>query len=270
MLINMDLNELAAEITQKIRDEMGKVRVVDFGEVQTITKLDNGGWTAQVLLPGAINLTNPLNCLQNYIPKIGDWVMILYPPKAEPVLVDCTPMRENQIVTPDDRYASDGNHHHDDLYYRQSESDTKYATSEHDHDGRYYTKTQSDDRYSLKNEFPEHFHDDRYAKIQQPDWTAPELWNGWISQAGSTHNDPGFRLNTIGEVHLRGRISGGQLETAAFQLPEGHRPQKIETRLGVSDFLPCAIDIHPNGIVFVITGSPESWISLDGISFSVN
>jgi hypothetical protein len=292
MYINIDLNELAAEITRKIRDEMGKVRVVDFGEVKNVSKLDNGGWTAQVLLPGAETLTNPLNCLQNYVPNIGDWVMIIYPPKSEPVLVDCTPMRENEIRTPEDKFAVEGDvpdHDHDSRYYTKTLSDEKYAAATHDHDGRYYTKTISDQRYAPINHTHEgmigadHNHDDRYytedesdlryaAAEHSHDYTGAWIWtdalplNGWATTS-TGHTPPGYAEDIQGVLHLRGRVTGGILGESIMQLPSG--PEFIETRIGSSNNAAAVIEIHPDGSVIPVSGDPASWISLDGISIKL-
>jgi hypothetical protein len=103
--INIDINELAAEITRKIRDEISNLKIAEFGEVTGTTQLSNGGWSADVKTPAAATAVNHI-CLVNYIPKVGDWVLILHPPNSEPVLVDATPAKENTIVTPDDKYVA--------------------------------------------------------------------------------------------------------------------------------------------------------------------
>lgn len=268
MLINIDINDLAAEITRKIRDEMARLRVVDFGEVKATTNLSNGGWTAQVLLPGAETLTNPLNCLSNYIPKVGDWVMIVYPPRSEPVLVDCTPMRENQIETPDDKYLLDVSEEIQQAleqvltnYYTKNESDEKYAAIDHNHDGRYYTKTQSDQRYAAIN----HNHDNVYAKIAQESWTAPTLAGSW-SAIGTGYNPPGYKKNTIMEAKLRGRIGGGTVGSTIWTLPTGYRPAATETHAAAAAGGTAEIEIRTDGKIVLISGDP-TWISLDGIYF---
>jgi hypothetical protein len=255
MLINIDLNELAKEITTKIRDEMSRIKVVDFGEVKNITQLSNNGWTAQVMLPGAESLTNPLNCLSNYIPQVGDWVMIIYPPKSEPVLVDATPMRANSIETPADKYTS-ADHNHDDRYYTKILSDEKYSSITHDHDGRYYTKILSDDRYAGIY----HTHNGSWI------WSTTPLLGSW--QNNSTgHNTAGYYKDIQGVYHLKGRVRGGDLGTAIFKLPSG--PDYIETRVAVSNDAPSVVEIHPDGSVIPVSGYPLLWISLDGITIKV-
>lgn len=89
--MNIDPDELAREVTAKIRDEIGKLRLVDFAEVKTATQLANGGWTAQVLLPGATQLTTQINCLAHYTPAVGDWIMMIYPPGSSAVVVGKCP-----------------------------------------------------------------------------------------------------------------------------------------------------------------------------------
>lgn len=283
MYVNIDLNELAAEITRKIRDEVSRIRVVDFGEVKNITKLDNGGWTAEVLLPGAENLTNPLNCLQNYVPNIGDWVMIIYPPQSEPVLVDCTPMRENMIMTPEDKFAMEGDvpdHDHDVRYYTKTLSDEKYAAAAHNHDGRYYTKDTSDKRYmpiDAHLNMPEHNHDGRYYTKEQSDerYTTggdltdliPQLDNGWQQDPAAPVK---YFKDHAGVVHIRGRLMQGSSGSSAFSLAAGYAPDQERTEMvwannGASD-IPGMIKIMPDGRVLPAHGS-GGWISLDGISY---
>lgn len=292
---NMDMNELAAAITQKIRDEIELIKIVDFGEVMATVQLENGGWTAEVLLGGAENTTNPLNCLQNYIPKVGDWVMIVYPPRSEPVLVDCTPMRENMIVTPDDKYASADDHNHDDRYYTKAQSDGKYAAITHDHDGRYYTKTQSDERYSLKGSSSDHNHDDDYylksqvdlmltdyylktaidtmladyiQKDNEPAWTLATYENSWTADDPLTDpsatGDAAFYVDSLGHLELRGVISGGVYGSRAFTLPTGSRPPMKKILMAISEGGAAHVEILADGSVIPQGGT--GWISLDGLS----
>ena len=59
-----------------------------------------------------------------------------------------------------------GDHNHDDRYYRETESDSRYARTDHDssHDDRFYTKSISDSRYlrSAHHAASSSDHDDRY------------------------------------------------------------------------------------------------------------
>jgi hypothetical protein len=116
------INELAAEVTRKIRDEISKVRIVDYGEVKATAQLSNGGWTAEVLLPGAATNTAPLNCLIHYAPAIGDWVMIIYPPGGDPVILGEAPAIENTVQSPDAIYSKLG-HVHEDLFVPDTRGD---------------------------------------------------------------------------------------------------------------------------------------------------
>lgn len=76
-----------------------------------------------------------------------------------------------------------------------------------------------------------------------------------------------FKDNS-GVVHLRGRAIK-LFNQPIMRLPPGHQPQFRATYIAVSDNLPVVVEILPNGevqdniLIF-------SWLSLDGITFSVN
>lgn len=262
------MDNLADVITTKIRDELSGLRIVSFGEVKATKKLSNGGWTAEVLVPGAETTTNPLNCLRSYIPQIGDWVVVLYPPGSQPVLMDATPMVENTISTPDDLYLDetnlsdyytkteiDNNYYDITETYSKTESDEKYAASTHDHDGRYYTKTQSDAAYAAVD------HDHTPGA-----WQSVTMQNNWIEE--TVDDTPGYYVDAVGMVHLKGVIKHGTMEAAAFTLPAGVRPARKLTRGTISsdENIISRLYIQSTGEVIPFKGGSE-WFSLDGISF---
>lgn len=89
--MKIDTEELAREVTEKIREEMAKIKIVDFAEVATATDIITG-WTAKVILPGSNVQTTELNCLSHYTPTVGDWVMIVYPQGSSGVIIGKCPV----------------------------------------------------------------------------------------------------------------------------------------------------------------------------------
>lgn len=53
-------------------------------------------------------------------------------------------------------------------------------------------------------------------------WIAPTLLNSWANTPGLV--PAGFMKDSLGFVHLRGRLGGGTSGTMAFVLPAGYRP----------------------------------------------
>lgn len=70
--------------------------------------------------------------------------------------------------------------------------------------------------------------------------------NSWLNVDTGSSPDASWYLNSDGEVRLRGSISGGDVDTTIFVLPEGLRPEFEE--------------IH-------IVGDDENGIRLDGLHF---
>lgn len=91
MIVQIDINELAAEITRKIKDEINKIKVVDFGEVFSVEEISPGMWRASVLLAGAQMESIPFDCLGSYVPQPADWVLLVYPKNSAPVIVGKCP-----------------------------------------------------------------------------------------------------------------------------------------------------------------------------------
>jgi hypothetical protein len=75
----------------------------------------------------------------------------------------------------------------------------------------------------------------------------PPFQNGWTN-FGTSWSQAGFFKDGLGFVHLKGTISSGTLDTTAFTLPEGYRPDK-------NLFAPCAgtnctsVFVFPDGQV---------------------
>lgn len=247
---DINLFELAEVVSRMVQDKIDQLKFVDFAEVKATYHLENGGYVAEVLIPGALTTTNPLNCLLGYIPKVGDWAAVLYPRNTAPVLVDATPMRENTVTPPAESF-SPFDHNHDGVY----------APAYHIHDDRYYTEQEVQDLiagFALLD----HTHSPEAVKIAS-------LLNSFAA-AGDPYDPPGYYKDTTKRVCLSGALTGGTLGLSSFQLQVGYRP--LKTRIvsgtshnGTTDVL-CRIQINPDGNVIPLSGS-TTFISLDGISF---
>jgi hypothetical protein len=72
--------------------------------------------------------------------------------------VDNEPFALRSWVTSQSYLTALPSHNHDDRYYTESESDSRFAAISHSHDDRYYTESESDSRFAAIS----HTHDDRY------------------------------------------------------------------------------------------------------------
>jgi hypothetical protein len=94
----------------------------------------------------------------------------------------------------------------------------------------------------------------------------PAYQNSWMAYAGL----PGFFIDTIGIVHLRGSVAGGSpVVSTIFTLPVGYRPAQYGFFSTVADG-PVATMIkiyETTGNVSVVQGGAAGWTSLEGITF---
>lgn len=63
--------------------------------------------------------------------------------------------------------------------------------------------------------------------VVQEGWQSPALLNNWQNY-GNPFNSAGFWRDSVGVVHLRGVIVGGQTGQLIFNLPSGYRPTATE------------------------------------------
>jgi hypothetical protein len=87
--------------------------------------------------------------------------------------------------------------------------------------------------------------------------------NGW-SNFGSIYRAGAYRTDGDGIIRMTGLIAGGSLNTAAFILPAGFRPNKAVIVAAVSNFGAGSIQVESNGTVTVFGASNASF------SLSVN
>lgn len=110
--------------------------------------------------------------------------------------------------------------------------------------------------------------DDRYVSeiTSPPDWDVVTYQNAWVD-FGAPFAPVSYQRDSLGYVHLRGRMGGGTIGAVAFTLPEDYRPTFQSTFAVDSNSAFGAIDITANGDVTANVGS-NFWVSLDGITFA--
>lgn len=97
----------------------------------------------------------------------------------------------------------------------------------------------------------------------------PAFQNGWDNW-GNDFSEAGFYKDLHGVVHLKGTVSGGTNDAAAFTLPEGYRPSE-------NLFLPLAgggpvaanLQIFTDGSVEPTCAGGACISGMDGLSFRV-
>ena len=111
----------------------------------------------------------------------------------------------------------------------------------------------------------------------QSQWTAPTFQNGWVDYDNG-YAEPGYTRDAAGIVRLRGLIRSGSTVDGvlAFTLPAGMRPQgrrlfACSTDAGGvgSEGMRARCDVLSDGRV-LLYGVSAAWVSLDGITFSVD
>jgi hypothetical protein len=97
------------------------------------------------------------------------------------------------------------------------------------------------------------------------DTNQPAYQNSWVN-FGGIYAPAGFRIDYLGVVHLRGMIKNGTLNTPAFTLPAGYRPE-FRVLVGVdSNGAHGRVEITPSGDVIPVSGS-NLWFQLDDLFF---
>lgn len=103
-------------------------------------------------------------------------------------------------------------------------------------------------------------------------WTDVTFENGWANFDSSWMSGQ-YKKTADGFVHLRGMISSGTAGATAFTLPSGYRPLERTMVIAQANSGSCRVDIISDGTVRprVVDGpgDPNTWVTLEGISFSV-
>lgn len=79
----------------------------------------------------------------------------------------------------------------------------------------------------------------------------PAFLNGWINYGG-IYASLGYRKDAWGRVFIRGRITGGFVDTAVFTLPEGYRPSSTIIYTAIASES-CNLKIDSDGTVTVVS-----------------
>jgi len=104
----------------------------------------------------------------------------------------------------------------------------------------------------------------------------PHFENGWGNAYPEFYEKVAFRKGPDGLVYLRG-VAGLGTDTLdpndVFTLPAGYRPKKclnfiVASSNGSGTQRVGAVDVCPDGAVFVYEDSDEHFVSFDGISFA--
>jgi hypothetical protein len=102
-------------------------------------------------------------------------------------------------------------------------------------------------------------------------WAKLPLMGGWAIY-GSGYADPSYSKDALGIVHLRGLVKGTPVAgTVVANLPDGFRPAyNTEEVLPCGGSSPCTVAFKPTGeVIFELVNSASTWLSFDGLSFSV-
>ena len=100
-----------------------------------------------------------------------------------------------------------------------------------------------------------------------PSYVVPNFLNSWVNLTPAEYNPAGYYKDAFGRVYLRGMISSGTVNAAAFTLPAGYRPEWRILCAAVSNFALGRVDVFANGDVMPVSPSNNAWVSLDGVSF---
>jgi hypothetical protein len=109
----------------------------------------------------------------------------------------------------------------------------------------------------------------RHTEAQEA-WITPTLINSWVDYNSGNYGDPGYMIDTLGYVHLKGLVKNGTATANVFVLPAGYRPEKRLIFAGLhydGQTLGCRIDVTEAGEVVAIGITSNSWLSFDNITF---
>ena len=105
-------------------------------------------------------------------------------------------------------------------------------------------------------------------KVQEA-WITPTLINGWVAFGGA-EDGPTYYKDDFGNVKLRGVVKSGTLSVSMFKLPIGYRPAKNKYFAVISNNVPGFVLIDPSGGVIPLSGTSNTFVALDSISFKVD
>jgi hypothetical protein len=102
--------------------------------------------------------------------------------------------------------------------------------------------------------------------VEQQAWQPLPLSGGWASYGGVT-SPPGYFMDSLGRVLLRGAVvkSGGT--STICVLPEMYRPKYIVSLPTVGDGLFACVHVDSAGLVTLALGAAATYIHLDSVQF---
>lgn len=105
--------------------------------------------------------------------------------------------------------------------------------------------------------------DDNIISTADRGWIAPTLLNG-VTNYGSVYETAGYKKNALGDIQLKGFLTGSADGKHLFTLPDGYRPSKLKTLETWSNSSSGIgrVTVDTDGkVIATISGN---WISLDG------
>ena len=105
------------------------------------------------------------------------------------------------------------------------------------------------------------------ANKAQEDWITPTLLNGWVEADAS--EAPRYMKDTLGFVHLKGRVKSGSNSSTIFTLPSGYRLDRYGAFPVDADGTFGKISLSPTGDITYLSGS-NAGVSLENITFKVD
>lgn len=96
--------------------------------------------------------------------------------------------------------------------------------------------------------------------------TVTSFTNSWAQYGDFTYGTIGYYKDALGTVHLRGLLASGTLNTAAFTLPAGYRPEYGQIYGTVAGGAFAELRVYNDGTVVPVSGS-TAWFSLFGVTF---
>lgn len=94
----------------------------------------------------------------------------------------------------------------------------------------------------------------------------PIFQNGWVNYADSSYFGAGFTIDPVGVVRMRGVIASGTINTTAFTLPAGYRPERKCGFGSYSNGAFGAAQVLSTGAVNPTVGN-NTYFFIDGITF---
>lgn len=104
-----------------------------------------------------------------------------------------------------------------------------------------------------------------YNLVTQEAWITPTLVNSWVNFGSGTDN-ASYMKDTLGFVHLKGRVKSGTIGATIFTMPVGYRTNFTKAFVVDSNAMFGRLTIASDGSVVCAVGS-NVFVSLDGVSF---